>query len=277
MTMTLWMPLACSSCFFGEEAVRWAYYISAVAMFLLPLAMVGGTFRFLERIVRVVPASKMNAPKKTNPTLFAAAFIGAVMIAVPFLQPDMTAHRPQLLVGVPPVLSDVGEFQLTDQAGKAYGSEQLKDRVWVANFIFSRCPSLCPRVTQRMVEFEDATADLAESRIVTFSIDPDFDTPEVLAKYAVKYNANEARWHFLTGPFEKIKAAVEKGLNETITDTRHTLDVEKYQNIETVLHGTRFVLIDAKGQIRGYYDVKFQAAFDQLVHDYTALVKGTYK
>jgi protein SCO1/2 len=273
--MSLSLPLACSSCFFGEDAVRWAYYISAVVMFLLPIAMVSGSFRVLERIVRVTPGAKMNAPKKSKPILFAATLIGAMMIAVPFLQPDLSAPTPRRATGIPPILAQVGDFELRDQAGAAFGSRQLRGRVWIANFIFTRCPTLCPRVTLRMAEFEAATAGLSRSLLVSFSIDPEHDTSEVLARYAKRYGANEKRWHFLTGPFEEVKSAVEKGLNVTIADARHRLDLKKHQNISTVLHGTRFVLIDEKLQIRGYYDVKMQAAFDQLKVDVETLLRAS--
>ncbi len=271
------LHLACSSCFFGEDAVRWAYYISAVAMFLLPLAMVSGSFHVLLRLVRVSPSATMNAPKKSKPVLFATTLIGAMMLTVPFLQPDMSAPEPRPATGIPPILAQVGDFQLQDQTGTNFGTEQLRGRVWIANFIFTRCPTLCPRVTKRMAEFEAATSTLAESRLVSFSIDPDYDTPEVLARYAKQYRANEARWHFLTGPFEEIKNAVEKGLNVTIADARHRLDLKKHQNISTVLHGTRFVLIDEKLQIRGYYDVKHQLAFDQLKVDLETLLAASRK
>ncbi len=78
--MILSLPLACSSCFFGEDAVRWAYYISAVAMFLLPIAMVSGSFHILLRFVRVTPGATMKAPKRSKPILFATTFVGAMML-----------------------------------------------------------------------------------------------------------------------------------------------------------------------------------------------------
>ena len=83
----------------------------------------------------------------------------------------------------PPTLLEVPAFELTSQAGDAFGSEQLQGEVWIANFIFTRCPTICPLLTSQMKGLTDSLAD-TPVRFVSFSVDPANDTPAVLTEYA---------------------------------------------------------------------------------------------
>jgi protein SCO1/2 len=157
----------------------------------------------------------------------------------------------------------VPDFSLTDQAGQPFHSDQrLNGHVWVADFIFTNCMGPCPRMSTQMNQIQRALADAPEVRYVSFTIDPDRDTPEVLAQYGRRYKADPAKWHLLTGT----RAELRK-LN---WDTFHLGDVNGQLE-----HSTRFVLVDAKSRIRGYYDSSEPQNIDTLIADARRLVKGT--
>jgi protein SCO1/2 len=166
-----------------------------------------------------------------------------------------------------PVLAALPGFQLTDENGRPFGSRDLEGKVWVASFIFTRCPTICPRITARMAEVQRRTRQLAPAlHLVSFSVDPEHDTPERLRDYARAHHASPRLWSFLTGPEEAVKRAVVEGLKVTMGKERSGDDPG------AIFHGTHLVLVDAGGRIRGYYDPEEPGAVDGLVRDAGLLV-----
>lgn len=161
------------------------------------------------------------------------------------------------------VLGKVPEFELRSQKDEPFGRNELDQMVWVADFIFTRCPSSCPLMTywmgqlQKQLREDPATVDV---QFVSFSVDPEFDTPQVLAAYAKQNNADLSNWSFLTGSREAIWQLCEKGFMLSVGDDPNNTDIP-------ILHSPRFVLVDHQGQIRGYYDSQEQAGRDDLVRD----------
>ncbi len=153
----------------------------------------------------------------------------------------------------PPTLLEVPAFELTSQAGDAFGSEQLQGEVWIANFIFTRCPTICPLLTSQMKGLSDTLAD-TPVRFVSFSVDPANDTPEVLTEYAERHGADTDRWTFLTGDNEALQDVVVEGLR-----VRMGNEPDETGNI---LHGSHFVLVDGTGTIRGYYQSNVEGLRD---------------
>ena len=105
----------------------------------------------------------------------------------------------------PPVLGLLPEFELTDQAVETFGSRQLRGKAWIANFIFTRCTATCPAQTAKISEFQGQLQDSPlwdEVRFVSFTVDPEHDTPQVLSEYAKNANADAQHWKFLTGERE---------------------------------------------------------------------------
>lgn len=141
-------------------------------------------------------------------------------------------------------LYPVPEFSLTDQTGQAVTLADLKGRVWVADFIFTNCGGTCPVMTDKMRKLQDTLP--AEVRMVSFSVDPERDTPNALAAYAAEHGAARDRWLFLTGDKQALYDICVKGF-------KLPLDEQGGSAIEPVAHSTRFVLIDKQGEIRGYY------------------------
>jgi protein SCO1/2 len=142
-----------------------------------------------------------------------------------------------------PVLGTVPPFSLTERSGATFGSTDLAGHVWVANFIFTRCPDFCPALTARMAELQAATAD-RPTRLVSFSVDPEHDTPDVLTEYAKRTGAG-AQWMFVTGPRATMAALLRDGF--------HVAYADDGPPASPITHSDRFVLVDQQLRIRGYY------------------------
>ena len=139
-----------------------------------------------------------------------------------------------------PVYGKVPHFELTASTGEPFDSRALEGKVWVADFIFTTCTGPCPRMSTMMRQVQSGTAALPEVQLVSFTVDPVNDTPPALAEYAKHYNAQPGRWHFLTGP--------ETALNALALNTFKLGTVDG-----SMVHSTRFIVIDRKGRIRAYY------------------------
>jgi protein SCO1 len=161
----------------------------------------------------------------------------------------------------PPVLARLPDFQLTTQAGQPFGLADLRDKVWISDFIFTRCPGPCRRMTAQMAELQRELADAPDLRLVSFSVDPEFDTPAVLSEYAGRFHANTKQWVFLTGDKKRIHALAKSGF--------------LVGGVEDVtLHTTRFVLVDRQARVRGYYDSTDEESLRRLLKDARSLVLG---
>jgi len=159
-----------------------------------------------------------------------------------------------------PSYGAVPDFKLVDQNTNGFSAEStLNGRVWVANFMFTNCPGPCPRMSSQMHEVQTALAG-QDVRLVSMTVDPDRDTPEKLAKYAAFYNATPGVWYFLTGPRETLNHLGQ--------------DVFKLNAVDGSFdHSTRFVLVDRKSQIRGFYLTSEPDAIKRVIADAKALLK----
>jgi protein SCO1 len=159
-----------------------------------------------------------------------------------------------------PVFYDVPEFRLISQDGQSFDSQVLRGKIWVADFIYTNCPGPCPRMTSQMHEVQDAIQKMADVKLVSFTVDPERDTPPVLTEYAKLHSASAEHWYFLTGP-----AATLQTLDR---------DVFKLGNLDQSLeHSTRFVLVDRQSRIRAYYDTSESRTIPKLIDDISALAR----
>jgi protein SCO1/2 len=157
-----------------------------------------------------------------------------------------------------PVLGQVPAFQLTDQLGRPFTRSALDGHVWVADFIFTHCEGPCPRMSSHMRAIQKETD--ANVRLVSFTVDPARDTPPVLESYGRNFGADDSRWRFLTGD----------------PATLNTLDHDAFHlgSVGAGLdHSTRFVLVDGKGRIRGYYGIAEGDPVARISKDATRLEK----
>lgn len=201
-----------------------------------------------------------------NPGLWLA--LVALGLTVPILTRVLRPAPPAL-----PVLGTLPAFALTDQEGRAFGSADLGGQVWVAGFIFTRCPTICPAITATMGRMQHRARGLGPTfRLVSFSVDPAYDTPDRLASYASRNRASPRTWKFLTGSFDQVKQTVVDGLKISMADKAP----EGEQDFGSIMHGTHFVLVDKDGRIRGYYDSKDPGVVDRVLGDAAMLInRGT--
>ena len=164
------------------------------------------------------------------------------------------AARPDL-----PSLGAISDFTLIDQADAIFDSRSLAGHVWVANFMFTNCPGPCPRMSAQMRQVQTALAG-QDVKLVSMTVDPDRDTPDKLAQYAAFYSATPGVWYFLTGPRETLNHLGQ--------------DVFKLNPVDGSFdHSLRFVLVDRKSQIRGYYQTTEPDAIQRVIADAKALLR----
>jgi protein SCO1/2 len=158
----------------------------------------------------------------------------------------------------------VPEFTLINQDGKNFGSSDLRGKIWIADFIYTTCPGPCPMISSRMSELQKPLAK-TDVRLVSFSVDPAKDTPQVLRGYAEKLDAQPGRWDFLTGPQSTIYNLSRNGFKLAVSDGSDAKGIP--------VHSTRMILVDRRGEIRGYYDAVEADAVTKLVADTTHLLR----
>jgi protein SCO1/2 len=185
-----------------------------------------------------------------------------VGLGIPVLNQVLRAPPPPL-----PVLGTLPDFRLVDQEGQPFGGAELRGYVWVAGFIFTRCPTICPALTARMAKIQRRARGIENAfRLVSFSVDPAYDTPARLDEFARHYQASPRMWKMLTGPLDTMKSTVEEGLKIAMGSPQGEND------FASLFHGTHFVLVDRDLRIRGYYDSNAPDTEDRLLHDATMLI-----
>src|SRR5881296_412133 len=162
----------------------------------------------------------------------------------------------------------VPSFQLVNQNGQSFGSAQLAGKIWIADFIYTTCPGPCPMISSRMSEVQKPL-EKTDVHLVSFSVDPEKDTPQVLRGYADKLQADPARWDFLTGPKSAIYKLSHDGFKLAVSDGSDERGIP--------VHSTRMVLVDRRGQIRGYYDATEADAVTKLLADTNHLLREQRK
>ena len=158
------------------------------------------------------------------------------------------------------VAVNVPDFSLTNQKGESLGLSDMAGKIWIADFIFTNCPTICPAMTQEMTRLQsEFVADPVY--FVSFSVDPERDTTEVLTRYAKAYGADDRRWHFLTGDKAHIYQLAEQGFS-----------LAAGHKGSEILHSPRFVLVKADGNIHDHYDSRSKPAMLRLRRDVKALL-----
>lgn len=150
-----------------------------------------------------------------------------------------------------PVLGTVPDVALTDQNNQNLTLDSLHGKVWIADVIFTRCAGQCPIMSAHMQGIQDALPAGLPIKLVSFTTDAAFDTPDVLKKYAARYGAREGQWIFLTGSKIALRHATVEGLKLGVVDKPPG---ERDNADDLFIHSQKLVLIDQNGQIRGYFD-----------------------
>ena len=158
-----------------------------------------------------------------------------------------------------PIISKIPEFDLVDQNSKQFTLENVQGNVWLADFIFTTCSGPCPIMTERMSMVQHDLIEVDKLKFVSFTVNPDYDTPEVLKKYAQRFDVDDSSWSFVTGKYDQIQELIADGFKMGDTE-------------EIVFHSTRFALVDHEGNLRGYYSGTEPAEHEILMRDIQSLI-----
>ncbi len=159
-----------------------------------------------------------------------------------------------------PEIGMVPEFEFVNSEQEMITLNNLKGKVWVADFIFTTCTMACPMMTGNMNIIHKKYKKNDDVRLVSISVYPEYDTPEVLTKYASQYDANTSRWYFLTGEESTVKRVIKDGFK-----------IGDYEDI--IFHSEKFALVDKKGMIRAYYNGMKTEDMKKLKKDINILLK----
>jgi protein SCO1/2 len=195
--------------------------------------------------------------------------------------PKPPVNQPQVALETLAVYGRVPEFALIERSGRQITQADLLGKVWIANFFYTECPDTCPLQSTHMAWLQDALAPESDVRLVSISVDPEHDTPEVLAEYATRYGADPKRWLFLTGTKDVIYRLAIEGFRIGIVEREEQVQrgagndrtwlapesawAHASANPDRqLIHSSRFVLVDQQAQIRGYYHGTDWEALDRL-------------
>lgn len=188
----------------------------------------------------------MTAPQRIRWTILAAVFAGLVLLAARmWLGGGGSAGGGARSL---PEHGAVPAFALVERSGRPLTLDSLLGHVWIADFIFTRCSGICPVMTSSMSRLQESLVDAPEIRLLSFSVDPEWDTPEVLREYAQGVAADSVRWLFATGDKAAIYELAQRGFRLGVGEA------DAAASSDEILHSSRLVLVDARGRIRGYYD-----------------------
>lgn len=173
------------------------------------------------------------------------------------------------------VFQTIPSFVLTNQLGKPFDSKVLKGKIFVTSFFFTRCTTICPKLSYQMARVRDAFMGQSDVQFVSISVDPKYDVPEKLEAYAKKFEANAAQWNFLTGEKSYIYPLILKGFHVPLADASE-YDAAIKNPDETFIHSERLILVDKEGIIRGFYNGTDPKEVDRLILELNVL-KSIYK
>jgi protein SCO1 len=205
----------------------------------------------------------MNGRSAVRALIGALLALPVIAVAVTWLGRERIAQA--TTVQQLPELGAVSDFTLVESSGKPIQLADLHGKVWIASFIFTHCAGSCPIMTHHLAKLQSELPARDDLRIVSVSVDPERDTPEVLAKYATSNGADRTRWLFLTGDKELIYKLAHEAFRLAVDDTAGTRE-------EPILHSTKLVLVDRNGVVRGYYDGTDIETQKQLVRDVNRLL-----
>lgn len=146
-----------------------------------------------------------------------------------------------------PIISQVPEYELISENGQRFGSKDLKDRVYLANFVFARCPTTCPKMLHELEVIQKRIRGTGKKvAIVTFTVDPEYDNEKVLFDLARKHHANPYTWTFLTG-------SDKEAMFKLYRDGFKVGVEQNPKSMMEIAHSEKIVLVDQENRVRGFY------------------------
>ena len=160
------------------------------------------------------------------------------------------------------------DFALVERSGRPVSAQDLRGRVWIADFFYTKCKDTCPLQSRAMAALQADLKAYGDLRSVSITVDPLTDSAALLSQYAERYGAHPERWLFLTGEPKEIRRIVQEGFRLSAAP----VDGETPDPV--VFHSARFVLVDRNGEIRGYYDSNDPRALKRLRENARSLLAG---
>jgi len=162
-----------------------------------------------------------------------------------------------------PVLAEVPEFSFQSETGAMVSKASLAGKIWVADFIFTRCAGPCPLMTEKMRQMQSAVRNLAGGgvHLISVTVDPEYDTSEVLSRYGARVGSNPDQWSFLTGEKGAIDKFITKGMLLGLSKDGEGMPV----------HAQKFVIVDREGYVRAYHDLGDPLLVPDILSDIEAL------
>ncbi len=179
----------------------------------------------------------------------------------PVTQADGSVITDTLYRHIPP-------FRLIDQDGKTVDQSIVKGKIYVADFFFTRCGTICPKIASQLTRVQDIFVNNADIKFISYSVDPEHDRPAELKAYAEKHNAIPGKWYFLTGSKTEIYNLAMTGYYLPAVDA----GVKAGKPDETFIHSEKLVLVDKDGIVRGFYDGTDKEDVDRLVLEIRVLL-----
>ena len=198
----------------------------------------------------------LRAGLPASAALLAAAWLGGCLTPGPPAGPDDGLYP-------------LPDFALTERSGQTVRRQDLLGKVWVAAFVFTRCAGPCTKVSAGMARLQHDLAGEPDVRLVSFTVDPEYDTPAVLRQYAARFGAQPGRWLFLTGQPDAVYRLIGQGFH---------LYAEPNQGADRtpgneVMHDIRLAVVDRRGHVRGYFEATDPEAVGRLEDKVRALLR----
>lgn len=166
-------------------------------------------------------------------------------------------------------LWEVPDFELVDSEGQSFSRADLQGKAWLAAFIFTRCPGPCPVITEKMTQVQNALSPEEDAQLVSFTIDPEYDQPPVLAKYAEHWGADTSRWHFLTSEQPEVMQQLAEAFKVASVREEDSPDSE----IPNITHGTNLLLVGPEGFVRAIYRSEDPEVSEQIIEGIRRLAR----
>lgn len=191
---------------------------------------------------------------------------------LPYLMPKMDETGQIVMKGADTVFHQIPPYELIDQNGQRFSSEQTKGKIYVADFFFTRCGTICPKISNNLTRIQSIFSADSNVIIISHSVDPKHDSSAILQKYAQKYDAKYGKWYFLTGEKKTIYDIAIKGYKLPVADASEYDN--KIKSIdETFIHSEKLLLIDKEGYIRGIYDGTYSPDVERLIGEVKVLTE----
>lgn len=206
-------------------------------------------------------------PSSRRPWALLVLLLLGALFVIALLLLRRPANRNGPMAETLPVLGTIPAFSLIDAGGSTITLDSLKGKIWVADFIFTTCGGTCPVMTSTLYQLNQELGSSPGVQLVSISVNPSHDTPQIMREYADNNQLPRAHWYFLTGERTSIYALAKNGFHLFVSDSGDTERI--------ITHSSKLTLVDGTGSIRGYYEGTDSTAVPDLMRDITLVAAST--